>query len=172
MLGTDLRQEGILRNGSCGCPPRAGNAACDRHACPECGQVGKPVEGQTLKACLSVSLRSMRDRQYFFCKTPTCSVVYFDQDRCLTFSAEQVREKVYQKEPEADDVFICYCFRYTVGDFWNASPQARIDILADIQTGIHVGQCACDLRNPQGSCCLGNVRRLIKRLETTAAVTT
>jgi hypothetical protein len=38
----------------------------------------------------------------------------------------------------------------------------------DINTGISAEQCACDLRNPQGSCCLGNVRGLIKRLEKSA----
>jgi hypothetical protein len=38
----------------------------------------------------------------------------------------------------------------------------------DIDTGINTGQCACDLRNPQGSCCLGNVRGLIKRLQIAA----
>ena len=38
----------------------------------------------------------------------------------------------------------------------------------DIHAGINAGQCACDLRNPQGSCCLGNVRGLIKRLEKSA----
>ena len=41
-------------------------------------------------------------------------------------------------------------------------------IVDDINTGINAGQCACDLRNPQGSCCLGNVRGLIKRIDTLA----
>jgi hypothetical protein len=31
-------------------------------------------------------------------------------------------------------------------------------IVDDIKAGIKAGQCACDLRNPQGTCCLGNVR--------------
>jgi hypothetical protein len=38
----------------------------------------------------------------------------------------------------------------------------------DINTGINTEHCACDLRNPQGSCCLGNVRSLIKRMEKSA----
>lgn len=37
----------------------------------------------------------------------------------------------------------------------------RYKLSADITAGIRAGQCACDLRNPQGICCLGNVRRLI-----------
>jgi len=58
---------------SCGCPPEAGNAVCDLPAqnfqlpsdaekiCPECGKTGKPVQGQTIKAVLSVSLRRVQD---------------------------------------------------------------------------------------------------------------
>ena len=162
---------------SCCCPPDAGNAVCDLpaqdfqrptravHTCPECGKIGKLVEGQTVKAMLSVSLREVRNLNYLFCRTQTCSVVYFSNDGEQIFTTEQVREKVYQKEPEDQDVFICYCFRHTVGNLHAASPEERIAIVGDINTGINTGQCACDLRNPQGSCCLGNVRSILKRLE-------
>src|SRR5574341_27186 len=165
---------------ACCCPPEAGNAVCDlpaqgfqrppraANACPECGQTAKPVQGQTVKALLAVSLRQVREVAYLFCRTQTCPVVYFSPDGAQTFTVEQVRERVYQKEPEADDVFVCYCFRYTVGQVRAASPEGRRVIVNDVNAGINAGQCACDLRNPQGSCCLGNVRGLIKRLEKSA----
>jgi hypothetical protein len=162
---------------SCCCPPEAGNSVCDLPAqkfqrprrslntCPKCGKVGKSIQGQTVKALLSVTLRDVQDTQYLFCRTQTCSVVYFSSDDEQTFTVEQVREQVYQKEPEYNDVFVCYCFRHTVGDFRAATPEKRLANIEDINTGINAGQCACDLRNPQGSCCLGNVQTLIKRLE-------
>lgn len=165
---------------SCGCPSEAGNEVCElpnenlqrpvraTDVCPVCGGRGKAVGGQTVKALLSVSLREAQDVEYLFCKTPTCPVVYFSPDGKQTFRVEQVREQVYQKEPESDDVFVCYCFRHKVGELRTASSESRMAILSDINTGINAGQCACDLRNPQGSCCLGNVRRLIKRMETLA----
>ena len=164
---------------SCCCPPEAGNAFCELpsqnfqrpphtvNACPECGKTGKPVGGQTVKAMLSVSLREVQDMRYLFCRTQTCPVVYFSNDGKQTFTVEQVRERVYQKESEANDVLLCYCFRHTVGEFRVASPKDRIAIVDDINTGINAGQCACELRNPQGACCLGNIRSLIKRLEKT-----
>jgi hypothetical protein len=133
------------------------------NACPICGEKGKPVQGQTVKALLSVSLRSVQDIGYLFCKTRACPVVYFSPDGQHTFTVEQVRERVYQKEPENDDVLICYCFRHTVGELRAASPELRLAIIDDVNTGIRAGQCACDLRNPEGSCCLGNVRGLVKR---------
>jgi len=162
---------------SCCCPSEAGNAVCDLpaqdlqrsprevNACPECGKTGKPVQGQTVKALLSVSLRQVQAVKYLFCQTQACPVVYFSVDGKHAFRIQQVRERVYQKEPEAEDVFICYCFRHTVGDLRAASSKVRIVIVDDIDTGINAGQCACDLRNPQGSCCLGNVRNVLKRLE-------
>ncbi len=134
-------------------------------ACPVCGEKGKSVQGQTVKALLAVSLCQVRNTEYLFCQTPTCPVVYFTADCAETYTVEQVRERVYQKEPNAGDVFICYCFRHTVGEIRAATPTARAAILDDINAGIQADQCACDLRNPQGSCCLGNVRALIKRLE-------
>ena len=165
---------------SCCCPPEAGNSVCDLptqnfqrptravNACPECGKVGKLVQGQTVKALLSVSLREVQNVQHIFCRTQTCPVVYFSADGEQTFTVEDVGERVYQKEPEAEDVFVCYCFRHTMSDLRRASPEDRTSIVEDINTGIDAGQCACDLQNPQGSCCLGNVRSMIKRLEAPA----
>lgn len=160
---------------SCCCPPEAGSTVCElpaqnfqrpsrtKNTCPVCGMKGKPVQGQTVKSLLSVSLREVQDVEYLFCKTQDCPVVYFSPDGVQTFRIEQIRERVYQKEPESDDVFVCYCFRHTVGYIRAASSESRKAILEDINIGVNAGQCACDLRNPQGSCCLGNVRGLIKR---------
>lgn len=168
---------------SCCCPPEAGNTVCDLpaqnfqrppravKACPECGKAGKSVQGQTIKSLLSISLRQVQDAQYLFCRTRTCPIVYFSADGEQTFTVQEVRERVYQKEPEAADGFICYCFRHTVGELQAASLEARATIVDSINAGINAGQCACDLRNPQGSCCLGNVNRRIKQLEQKAATT-
>lgn len=161
---------------SCCSVPSAGSATCELPAptiertshevtaCPACGDKGKPVQGQTVKALLSVTLRQVQNGEYLFCGTRTCPVVYFSADGKQTFTTEQVRERVYQKEPDTADAPICYCFQHTVGKLRDASPETRTQILDDINTGIQADQCACDLRNPQGSCCLGNVRGLIKRL--------
>jgi hypothetical protein len=88
--------------------------------------------------------------------------VYFSQDGDQTFTVGQVREGVFQKQPDNDEVYICYCFRHTVGELRISTPEVRKEIIEDINIGIRTGQCACDLRNPQGSCCLGNVYGLIK----------
>ena len=156
----------------CTCPPEADSRVCEIRlatiqappapgVCATCGQAGKRVEGQTVKALLAVSLRAVQTVEYRFCRTATCPAVYFTVDGTQTFTIDQVRERVYQKEPEAAGVRVCYCFRHTVGEIQTAPDPATI--VADITAGIQAGQCACDLRNPQGSCCLGNVRALSTR---------
>ncbi len=161
----------------CCSQPSAGSAACElplatgqrkpspEAFCPECKQKGKVVQEQTVKALLSVSLRSIQDTEYYFCRTQSCPVVYFSANGESTFTTSQVRERVYQKEPNADDVYVCYCFQHTAAEIRSASPEIRDLIIKDINTGIQANQCACDLRNPQGSCCLGNVRGLMKQVE-------
>ena len=152
----------------------AGSRVCDLPApepslpvsapgvCPVCGERGKPVEGQTVKSLLAISLRAVRECDHYFCPTRSCTVVYYSGDGQDVFVTSQVRERVYQKAPDADDVLVCYCFQYSVGALRSADAETRRRLVADINAGIQVGQCACDLRNPQGNCCLGNVLALSK----------
>lgn len=123
---------------------------------------GKSVQGQTVKALLAASLRLVHEDAYLFCSTQTCPVVYFARDGEQTFGTAEVRERVYQKEPDSHDVFVCYCFRHRAGEIRTAEAAVQAAIVEDINSGIRDGLCACDLRNPQGACCLGNVRSLIK----------
>jgi len=158
----------------CCSSPEAGAATCElgdrpvpvADTCPSCGQKGKAVEGQTVKAMLSVSLSHVTHEPYLFCRTPDCPVVYFSAEGQQSFTQDQVRECVYQKQPDADDVFVCYCFRHTPGSIRAEVEATGHSTVADaINGGIQAGQCACDIRNPQGSCCLGNVRAIVKRLQ-------
>ncbi len=132
-------------------------------SCTACGENGRPVQRETVKAILAVSLRRMTDAEFLFCDTPQCSVVYFSRDGLCSFEMDDMRERVYQKEPELSDALVCYCFQHTVGDMQSASPEGRAAIVEDITLGTQTGQCACELRNPQGACCLGNVHGLIRR---------
>jgi len=127
--------------------------------CPRCAHAGLSLDTVTVKALLARSLADVTARAYRFCPTPTCPVVYFAGDSDQTFGTRDVREVVYQKAPDDPAVFVCYCFRYTRGQLAAAAHQgAGQAIIAAITAGIKAGACACDLRNPQGACCLGNVR--------------
>lgn len=128
--------------------------------CPGCGQRGRQVALLTVQAQATISLRGLGASPYQFCATPGCEVVYYAAGS-PPITRDQLRERVFQKEP-APDVLVCYCFRYSLGTLQRSDGAGRAAILADIIAGTRQGQCACELRNPQGSCCLGNVRRLLR----------
>lgn len=134
--------------------------------CPQCNVPGKRIDTATVKALLDKSLRLVTGSEYLFCRTETCPVVYFSSDGQSTFTTTDIRVPVFQKEPKNPSAPVCYCFRHTVGEILGPSRADQVTILKDIEAGIDASQCACDLRNPQGSCCLGNVRALLKSLRT------
>lgn len=146
------------------------NQPPEQGICPVSGTRGKKVDTATVKCLLSVSLSEVQNAQYYFCRDADCPVVYFTGDGAQTFKVQDIRERVYQKEPDSDSVLVCYCFRYTVGDIRHEVEKADADSIVEaITAGIHRGQCACDWRNPQGDCCLGNVKTLIKTFSATGA---
>ncbi len=128
-----------------------------RARCPVNGKVGQKVDTQTVKALLRLPLNVLRSAEYRFCPDPDCPAVYYSADGTQTFTEADLRERVFQKHPEDAEVFVCYCFQHTVGEV-RTRGAAVID---EITQGVKAGQCACDIRNPQGSCCLGNVRSLL-----------
>jgi hypothetical protein len=133
--------------------------------CPTCGERGKAVDTATLKALLSVSLTEVRPVAYFFCRTAACPTVYFAGAGDQRFTEASLRERIYQKHPQDDDAFVCYCFRHTPATIkFELTHTGRTGVIEAITAGIQAGKCACDIRNPQGSCCLGNVRAVVQRL--------
>lgn len=116
-----------------------------------------------MRSQLGISLRSITQEAYRFCATEGCPVVYFTPDGVELFTADQLRELVFQKRPDNPAALVCYCFQHTLGAIQAADAYTRTQIVADIAAGVQASQCACDLRNPQGSCCLGNVRKVVQR---------
>jgi hypothetical protein len=120
------------------------------------------VDLLTLKALLAVPLTEIEHADYLFCRSVDCPTVYFSAGGEQAFTESSLRERVYQKHPEDDDVFVCYCFRHTAGSVRaGRADSGRDGVIEAIRAGIQRGLCACEIRNPQGSCCLGNVQALL-----------
>ena len=137
--------------------------------CPHCQKKGKSVGLETVKAMLSVSLERIHAPRHFFCTTQTCPVVYFAADGQHDFTEADVRERVHQKAPLVDGVFVCYCFRYTPRSLREEiAVSGHSTAVSSITAAIQAGKCACEIRNPQGSCCLGNVKAVLHHIADTA----
>lgn len=127
--------------------------------CPVSGTVGHKVGLVTVKALLAGrALRRLDGKAYRFCAEPDCDVVYFDRDAGSVFRKRDLLVRVGLKE-SSDPIPICYCFDLTVSDL-----RTRIDVAAMISAEVRAGHCACEVKNPQGSCCLGNVSAALARL--------
>lgn len=136
--------------------------------CPSCGERGRSVSLLTVQAQIALSLRELGQPPYWFCSSAGCAVVYFASE-ASPITCDQLRERVFQKALDPG-VLACYCFRYSRGALQQADSITRAAILADVVAGTQQGQCACEIRNPQGSCCLGNLRRLAREHREGAAI--
>lgn len=134
----------------------------ERLVCAECGNPGRPVKKITLEHLLKEDKVSLiKDIQYFFCLTPDCYIVYFSADKDV-FRKEDLKVRVGVKEKE-DPVPICYCFNYTKKMILDdLIKNGRSVIREFITKGTKTASCECEITNPQGSCCLGNVAQVIK----------
>lgn len=126
--------------------------------CPACGGRGRRVGRATVLA-LARADPVPGDGPWHFCGTKGCAVVWFDaRGRRLMRAASRVR--VHQKE-DADDRPVCYCFGYTVADVRAGLGADGRNAVADaITERCRRGEDRCEATNPQGSCCLGNVRAI------------
>lgn len=134
-------------------------------ACPTNGRVGAAVDTQTVKALLALPLTQLRSQSYRYCAVADCPTVYYSADGAQCFDETDLRERVFHKHHDENDVLVCYCFRHSVGSIRDELRRAgHATTVEAITAGIRAEQCACDIRNPQGRCCLGNVRALIAQL--------
>lgn len=127
--------------------------------CPACQQPGKLVDIVTPKSLLLPdAMKQLNpDSSFLFCATKDCSVVYFNEQQ--SFVTSDVSVRVFQKD-EGPEVLACYCFGFS-REMILAEKAAKSTVIEEITRYVHEKKCACELRNPQGTCCLGNLRQVI-----------
>ena len=124
--------------------------------CPSCQARAKAVGLTTLLHQVKAPLnQDLSDKAYFFCDQVDCDTVYFSLDG-LCLNREQVRDSVGQKSADPERT-LCYCFNITdvmVSDEIRLTGASSSKAFVVEQTKIK--NCACDIRNPSGRCCLRN----------------
>ena len=137
--------------------PKARRPALAR--CPECGRKGKSVDHITLEHLLFDPLvQTLGQDTYFFCATPACGTVYYSGAvAARSFRKDDLKVRVGIKETE-DPIPLCYCFGHTRGSVWaEIEKTGRSTALDSIRSEIQAGRCECEIKNPSGKCCLGDV---------------
>jgi hypothetical protein len=142
------------------CTQEASGAHRERQ-CAECRSPGQGVAIVTLKALLRPrALARLAAREHAFCATAGCPVVFFsDTD---TFRIDDVAVPVYQKLPSGRRT-VCYCFDVDETEIRAEIEATGVSTIAErIKSLVGQNRCACEVRNPQGSCCLGNIVAIIQ----------
>lgn len=147
----------------CCCPPKPSPIATAT-LCAECGTKGRSVDRRTvLHHVRSELLSQVSEEEYRFCAAPACAVVYYGS-RGAVFTVNDVRELVTAKA-SADVRPLCYCFGFTEGEMHHEVTQTgATTVPAQISEFIKAKLCACEIRNPSGACCLGEVNKTAQRL--------
>lgn len=128
--------------------------------CPVNGARAKQVDMLTVKSLVRKLPLEMPDTQYYFCDAPDCEVVYFAQDaEAPRFRRQDLLVCVGAKEAEAP-VPLCYCFGFTRRDIFDEIRNTgKSTVAMRITAEVEAGRCACEMKNPSGKCCLGDVTR-------------
>lgn len=146
-----------------GSPLVVTDSAAPRTApCIGCTTPSRAVHRRTLEHLVKpVKAATIQDVQYYYCSNSHCEVVYFSNENVPVFTVEDVKVRVFAKDL-GENVAVCYCFDWTRARIKNELIQTGHSTApANIAREIEAGNCACDVRNPKGECCLGDVRSFI-----------
>ena len=94
-------------------------------------------------------------------------MVYYSDDGRVV-GKRDVPVRVGLKERK-DPVPLCYCFGFFLADVRREIAETgRCTIPARITAEIRAGRCSCEVKNPSGACCLGEVNRAVKEEQNAA----
>ena len=134
--------------------------------CAVVGKKGQSVDAETLRHLIKKErIHEIKDTGYYFCKAPDCDTVYYHPESGQTFEKSDLKIRVGLKETE-DPVWVCYCFDISKkmiaeeieGTGYSASRDRIRRQVAD-------KNCECEIKNPSGRCCLGEVLAAEKEVQ-------
>ena len=147
----------------CSIPAVEGNAA----RCPASGYEGKPVDWTTVAALTSGPVPSRQD--FRLCRDPECEVVYYGSAGTVLRTGDLNVQPGFK---EGSGGLVCYCFLHREADVARElAERGTTGIFDSIKRQVKAGNCACEVRNPSGKCCLGEVQGANQRLEKDTGVT-
>lgn len=127
-------------------------------ACPQCRISSKDISMKTIFHHVKFpDILDVKTSSYYYCADKTCSVGYFS-DKGNVIYKHQLR--AFSK-PENNK--LCYCFDINTEQYINAlKDETAIEIKKFVIQKTKSGDCACEIRNPSGQCCLANFKHLEK----------
>ena len=127
-----------------------------KQICPECGSTCKSVGMPTLYHQVRFpENQSIVIDSYYFCPAKTCPIAYFSN------AGHTIPKQHLRSYQAIQNDALCYCFDINAGQYLSALKDQRVEpIKAFVMQRTQTGECACEIRNPSGQCCLANFKRL------------
>lgn len=146
----------------CCCPTQPSTKT--QQICPECGSTCKSVGMPTLYHQVRFpENQALIAEAYYFCPSKTCSVGYFSSMGCYIPKAWL---RSYQ---DLQNDALCYCFDIDAEQYLSALNAHRAEPIKNfVMQRTKAKECACEIRNPSGQCCLANFKALEKSVDVPA----
>lgn len=124
--------------------------------CNACGCRATAVDQRTVRFNVRepFAVGDLLAHDWAICPTDGCWIYYFAIDAPdRTISVTELRRKPATKSPEAAALF-CFCFDISRAVVLGANALAAIEY---VRARVAARECACELLNPAGTCCLGSI---------------
>ncbi len=141
------------------------SSCCSDHAtkiitgsCPKCGVFCKSIDNKTLYHQVKFpENQAAFQGKYYFCPSKECTVGYFSS------TGHAIPKQHLRTYQEFKDDKLCYCFDINASYYLSALTANNADVIKNfVIQKTKSGDCACDVRNPSGQCCLAKFKILEK----------
>jgi hypothetical protein len=139
---------------------------------PGCATAGSLVPATTIAGLLTdeAKRRLGNPEGFRFCPSRDCEIVYWSPVTGARFTKGDLIVRVGLKETTAPRP-VCYCFNFGAEDIeQQVCETGGCAIPDEITQKVRAGLCFCERANPQGTCCLGNVRTVVSAAQESIGV--
>jgi hypothetical protein len=127
-------------------------------ACPQCDTACKSVEMRTLYHQVRFpENQGVPSDAYYFCTSKKCSTGYF------SIAGNSVPKQHLRTHQDIQNDTLCYCFDIDAADYLTALSTNNAEAIKNfVMQRTKSNECACELRNPSGQCCLAKFKHIEK----------
>lgn len=127
--------------------------------------MGKPVPRSTVARFIGAEdLATLGEGEPRFCPNPACGVAYY-APLGQPVHRERLSVGLASKDPQGGHP-ICHCFGHTQASLaaeW--AEKHSVSAVMDVMAKRRAGECRCEELNPQGVCCLTELRHAVLALQ-------
>lgn len=122
--------------------------------CPQCGTTCKPVVLRTLYHQVKFpEVQEISSDGYCYCPSKDCATAYFSDTGNFIPKHHLTTYQDIQNDK------LCFCFDIKASDYLKALSINNAEAIKNfVIRRTKSGECACEIRNPSGQCCLAKFK--------------